>query len=274
MNIIAIDIGNTTITVALFLNNTEKFIESVPGNAPKKLKKLLTSAWEQVPLVKGAKAQKKNGVVVVSSVRPAWTQLVADICKKDLDEKIKIIGKDVPLPIATAVDDNMEVGTDRLVSAAAAFAVVQDAVVVADFGTAVTIDLVDEQGVFLGGCILPGFELSAKALAGGTAKLPRVPVKKPKDTIGANTTEAINCGLYYSALGALEVAVRRYAEQIGKWPQVIVTGGAADVIKDDCEFVDSWVPNLAVKGVVLTYKKYLEDQTEPAELKEEEKARK
>lgn len=271
MNIIAIDIGNTTITVAFFLNDTAKSIESVSGNSPAKLKKLLTSAWEQVPLVKGAKVQKKNGVIVVSSVKPAWTQLVADICKKEFDEKIKIIGKDVPLPIETAVDDNMEVGTDRLVSAAAAFAVVQDTVVVADLGSAVTIDLVDEEGVFLGGCILPGFELSAKALHNGTAALPEVEVTRPSDPVGANTRQAINCGLYYSAVGALETAVRRYAEQIGKWPQLIVTGGAADVIKDDCEFVDSWVPNLAVKGVVLAYKKYLEDQTQFAELAREEK---
>jgi type III pantothenate kinase len=271
VNIIAIDIGNTTITVALFLNDTEEFIESVPGNAPSKLKKLLTSAWEQVPFAKGAKVQKKDGVIVVSSVKPDWTELVADICKKELDEKIKVIGKDVPVPIETAVDDNMEVGTDRLVSAAAAFAVVEDAVVVADFGTAVTIDLVDEKGVFLGGCILPGFELSAKALADGTTKLPKVEITMPKDPIGANTGDAINCGLYYSAAGALEVAVRRYAEQIGKWPQVIVTGGAADVIKDDCDFVDSWVPNLAVKGVILAYKKYLEDQTRFAEFSSERK---
>jgi len=265
VNIIAIDIGNTTITAALFLDDTEKLIESVSGNAPAELNRLLKSAWEQVPLVKNAKDPRKDGVIVVSSVKPAWTELVADICEKELDEKIKIIGKDIPLPIETAVDDNMEVGTDRLVSAAAAFAVVEDAAVVADFGTAVTIDLVDEQGVFLGGCILPGFELSAKALSEGTAKLPKVQVKRPKDAIGANTTEAINCGLYYSALGALEMVVRRYAEQIGKWPQVILTGGAADVIKDDCEFVDSWVPNLAVKGVILAYKKHLEEQIRFAE---------
>jgi type III pantothenate kinase len=271
VNIIAIDIGNTTITVALFLKDTEKFIESVPGDAPAKIKKLLASAWEQVPLVKNAKVQKKDGVIVVSSVKPDWTKLVADICKKELDEKIKVIGKDVSLPIETAVDDNMAVGTDRLVSAAAAFAVVEDAVAVADFGTAVTIDLVDEEGVFMGGCVLPGFELSAKALADGTARLPQVQVTTPKDPVGANTRQAINCGLYYSAVGALEVVVRHYAEQIGKWPQLIVTGGAADIIKDDCEFVDSWVPNLAVKGVVLAYKKFLEDQTELAELKRDEK---
>jgi type III pantothenate kinase len=274
MNIIAIDIGNTNITVALFLGSTEKFIKFVPGDAAGKLKTLLTSAWGQIPFVKSAKVKKRDGVIVVSSVKDGWTKLVADICEKELDEKIKLIGTDVPLPIATAVDDNMAVGMDRLVSAAAAFAVVEDAVVVADFGTAVTIDLVDEKGVFLGGCILPGFELSAKALADGTAKLPKVEVTRPRDPIGANTRQAINCGLYYSAVGALETVVRHYAEQIGKWPQVIVTGGAARVIKDDCEFVDSWVQDLAVKGVVLAYKKHLEDRTDFAELAKEEKTRK
>jgi len=271
MNIIAIDIGNMNITVALFLDDAEQFTESVSGNDAGKLKKLLTSAWEQIPFVKSAKVKKRDGVIVVSSVKDTWTELVADICQKELDEKIKVIGRDVPLPIETAVDNNMEVGTDRLVSAAAAFAVVEDAVVVADFGTAVTIDLVDEEGVFLGGCIFPGFELSAEALHNGTAKLPQVEVKKPKSSIGANTCEAINCGLYYSAVGALETVVRHYAEQLGKWPQVIVTGGAARIIKDDCEFVDSWVRDLAVKGVVLAYKKHLEDRTDFAELAKEEK---
>jgi len=264
VNIIAIDIGNTTVTVALFVDDTKQFIESVPGDAAEELTKLLTSAWEQIPFSKSAKVKIRDGVIVVSSVKDEWTKPVTDICSDKLDAKIKVIGKDVPLPIETAVDDNMEVGTDRLVSAAAAFAVVQDAVVVADFGTAVTIDVVDEDGVFLGGCILPGFELSAKALQNGTAKLPEVKVAKPAGPIGANTREAINCGLYYSAVGALEMAVRRYAEEIGKWPQVVATGGTAEIIKADCEFVDSWVPNLTVKGIVLAYKKSLEDHAELA----------
>ena len=68
--------------------------------------------------------------------------------------------------------------------------------------------------------------------------------------------------------------VRKYAEQIGKWPQVVVTGGAADIIKKDCDFVDSWVPNLVVKGVILAYKKSLEEQTELVELEEKTKKKK
>ena len=266
MNIIAIDIGNSNVTVALFVEDSEKFTRSLPGEAVKELSELLVSAWEEVPFVKSKKVKKRDGVIVVSSVKPEWTDTVRNIFKEKLDEKILLIGKDIPLPIEMGVDNASEVGTDRVVSAAAAFAVVEDAVVVADFGTAVTIDLVDEDGVFLGGAICPGFDLSAEVLNKQTAKLPKVEIAKPKNPIGTNTQEAINCGLYYSAIGLLETITRVYAEQIGKWPQVVVTGGAAKIIKDNCDFVDSWVSELAVKGVVLTYKKYLADKAEYVEL--------
>ena len=264
MNIIAIDIGNTNVTTAFFLKDEEQFIESIGVGSDEgvdKLKKVLVSAWEQIPFVKSDKVEKRDGVIVVSSVKDEWTSLVAGICDVELGEKIQLIGRDVPFPIELGVDNPEQVGSDRVVSAAAAYVVVEDAVAIADFGTAVTIDLVDDEGVFLGGVIAPGFEMGANALNVGTERLPRVVVEKPKDPIGGNTEEAINCGLYYSAVGLLETVVRKYAEQLGKWPHLIVTGGAGEVIKGDCDFVDSWVPSLAVKGVVLTYKKFLEEKS-------------
>jgi len=266
MNIIAIDIGNSTITVGLFVDNGEKFIETVSGEDRDRLSGILTDAWQQFPFVKSDTVQKREGVIVVSSVKPKWCDMVREICADELDEKIKVIGVDVDLPIEMAVDNKYQVGTDRIVAAAAAFAVVEDAVAVADFGSAVTIDLVDEQGVFLGGVIAPGFEIAAEALNLNTAQLPEVEVKQPKDPIGGNTHDAINAGLYYSAVGLLKTVCENYAEQLDKWPQTIVTGGNAEIIKPDCEFVDSWVPNLVVKGVVLAYKKHLSVQAELGEL--------
>jgi type III pantothenate kinase len=274
MNVIAMDIGNTNITIGLFLNDREDFVRTIPGGTKGKLANILTAAWRKIPPVKGAKVQKTDGTIIVSSSKPAWTRLVREICRDKLDEKIKIIGKDIPLPIEMGVENPSEVGTDRVVSAAAAFAVVEDAVVVADFGTAVTIDLVDEQGVFMGGVIFPGFELAAQALETGTAKLPKIKVQKPKGSYGVNTIEAINAGLYYSAVGLLETITRKYAEEIGKWPQTIATGAAAEIIKKDCDFVDSWVPNLVVKGIVLAYKKHLDDQARLAEIEEKTKKNK
>jgi len=260
MNIIAVDIGNTNITIALYLQGEEQFIKSIPGQSKIKLTDYFNSAWQEIPVAKSSKEKKRDGVIVVSSVKPLWTKLVKQIAKEALGEKILIIGKDIPLPMELAVDEPSEVGTDRVVSATAAYAVVEDAVVVADFGTAVTIDLVDEKGIFLGGVICPGLEISAQALKESTAQLPKIKVTRPKMPYGKTTTQAINCGLYYSAIATLQEVIRRYAEKIGRWPHTVLTGSAAKIIKDDCEFIDSYVPNLVVKGIVLAYRKYIEEK--------------
>ncbi len=262
MNVIAIDIGNTNIVIALFLDNKEHFIESVSGQDTEKIAGILKSAWEKIPIAKSSREKRRDGVIVVSSVKPAWTEEISKIAKEIFDEKIRVIGKDVPLPMNLWVDEPDKVGTDRVVSAAAAYDVIGDAVVVADFGTAVTIDLVDQNGIFLGGVICPGFEISAKALRDNTAQLPNIKVTRPKGPYGKNTIDAINCGLYYSSIGALQEVVRRYADELGRWPQTIITGSGAKIIYTDCDFVDDYVPNLVVKGVFLAYKKYVEKMQE------------
>jgi type III pantothenate kinase len=261
MNLIAIDIGNTNISVGLFLKGIEQFIKSIPGQDKDELTACLKSAWEKISLLNRSKEKKRDGTVVVSSVKPVWTDLVRGIVSENLGEKILLVGKDIPFPMDLSVNEPEKVGTDRVLAAVAAYAVVENAIVVADFGTAVTIDLVDDRGVFLGGVILPGFEISAKALNEYTAQLPLVKVGRPKLPWGKNTTEAINCGLYYSAIATLQEIIRRYAEKIGTWPQTILTGSAAELIKDDCEFIDSYVPHLVVKGIALAYRKYLEEKS-------------
>jgi type III pantothenate kinase len=262
MNIIAVDIGNTNIHIGLFLEGKEEFIKSVPGGSRAKLTNCLKTAWEKIPVIESSKEKKRDGVIVISSVKPAWTKIIKEIVQRSLDEEILIIGKDIPLPMTLWVDEPEMVGTDRVISAAAAYDVVGDAVVVADFGTAVTIDLVDQNGIFLGGVICPGFEISAKALRDYTAQLPNIKITKPKAPYGKNTVDAINCGLYYSIVGALQEIIRRYAEKFGKWPQTVITGSGAKVIAGDCEFIDNYVPNLVVKGIVLAYNKYLEQKEE------------
>jgi len=262
MNIIAVDIGNTNITIGLYLKGEEQFIKSVSGRSRAKLTEIFKSAWDKIPVAESSKEKKRDGIIVVCSVKPDWTQLVRTIVRDNLDEKVHIIGQDIPLPMILWVDEPDKVGTDRVVSAAAAYAVVKDAVVVADVGTAVTIDLVDDNGIFLGGVICPGLEIGALALKEHTAQLPKARVTRPKAPYGKNTIDAIKCGLYYSAVATVQEVIRRYAENIGKWPHTVLTGSAAEIIKDDCEFFDSYVPNLVVKGIVLAYKKYIEEKME------------
>ncbi len=258
MNLIAIDIGNSVMKVAFFLDDKEQQLaaldlkdEASEGH----FCRFLTDCWDQMPLVQSAAEPVKDAAIVVSSVNPEATEQVRRICRDELGETIKVIGQDVPLPIETGVENPLEVGTDRLVTAAAAYAVVENAVIVADFGTAVTIDLVDESGIFVGGTISPGFEMALAAMHHYTAALPQVPMQKPASVYGVNTAEAMRAGVYWAAVGLLETLCRKYAEELGRWPHVILTGGAAEVFKDDCEFVDSYVPNLSVRGIVIAYKK-------------------
>ncbi len=262
MNIIAVDIGNTNIAVGLFLNGKEESIQSFPGGSEAELRDGLLSAWERIPILESSAEGRRDGAIVACSVKPAWIELVRNIVKDDLGEKLHVVGEDIPLPITVWVEAPEKMGTDRVVSAAAAYAVVEGAVVVADLGTAVTIDLVDDNGILQGGVICPGFEISAQALKDNTAQLPKVTVHRPEKSYGKNTAEAINCGLYYSIIGAMEEIIRRYAEEIGRWPQTVITGSGAEMIKDDCPFVDNWVPHLVIKGVVLAYMKYLETKSE------------
>ncbi len=265
MNIIAIDIGNTKIAVSLFIDDLERMTKNIVGADTTAIRQTLVDAWQQVPIVPGSNPQRHDCTIVCCSVKPQWTQLLRQMVNDELGEKLLEVGykKDIPLPMDVSVDDISKVGVDRIMNAAAAFAVVQDAVAVADFGTAVTIDLVDEQGVFLGGVILPGFELSADALKNGTAALPKIEqVHIPKEPFGRNTQDAINNGLYYAAVGVLEVVLRSYAEELGRWPQAIVTGGAMEILKDGCSFVDSFVSNLTVKGIVMAYQKYCKEKSD------------
>jgi len=262
MNMIAVDIGNTNITIALFIKGKEQFVKPIPGTSKAKLTQIIDSAWQQIPIAKRSKEKKRDGVIVVSSVNPDWTKLVKKIAREKLDERIYLIPEDIPYPMDLSVDPAGRIGTDRVVSAAAAYAVTEDALVVADFGTAVTVDLVDERGIFLGGVIFPGFEISAKALKNNTALLPEVKVKEPKAVYGKTTEDAVNCGLYYSAIGALREIVEHYAEKIGRWPQTVITGSAAKLIHKDCDFVDSYVPNLVIKGIALAYQKYIEKKSD------------
>ncbi|MCD4830705.1 MAG: type III pantothenate kinase [Anaerohalosphaeraceae bacterium] len=260
MNVIAIDIGNTNITVGLFLDDKEEQVVKVGGGNSEKLAEVFKDFWQQVPINKSSKEQKRDGCFVISSVNPQWAELVKQIIKEQLSEKALEIGsgKDIPLPMEMAVDEPEKVGVDRVIMAAAAYDVVGDVVAIADFGTAVTVDLVSEDGVFLGGTIFPGFGIASESLKTGTVALPNISkVCEPKSPFGKSTSEAINSGLYYSAIGGLEVIVRMYAEDLGKWPQTVVTGGNMEIIRGGCMFVESFVSDLAVKGIVLAYKKFI-----------------
>jgi type III pantothenate kinase len=126
---------------------------------------------------------------------------------------------------------------------------------VASFGTAITIDCVSADGRFMGGAILPGLDMSFEALHEGTAALPQVEVETPGGAIGRNTHDAIVNGVVYGAVGALRELVERYATELGHWPQLVITGGNAGLVRQLADFVDSVVPDLCLMGVALAYRR-------------------
>jgi len=253
MDMIAIDIGNSTVNLSVFVKEQMSPAEHLGLAEQGRLGEVL-ARFRGVcgPQPLGARTVP----VVVSSVNRKSLAVVEAAVLKGLDQRVLLVGREVPLGMKLAIENPETVGTDRLLTAAAAYEVVQGAVVVADFGTATTIDCVNEQGIFLGGVIMPGLHLAARSLKDYTDALPLVEPAVPEFEIGINTQMAIESGIYYGAIGALRELVERYATTLGKWPQVVLTGGYAELIAKKCDFADSLAPDLCLSGLYLAYQQY------------------
>ncbi len=255
MDLIAIDIGNSSISIGCFakesLSKTEQI--ELPNNDKSILANILKSMREFCgPQPLGAKTVP----IVVSSVNDQALKFVEDVAGEALDQNILLIGRDVPLDMKVAVENIDAIGSDRLLTASAAFEVIGHSLIVADFGTATTIDCVNDSGIYLGGVILPGLGLSARALHENTQNLPQVKIEVPTSDYGINTETAIQNGLYYGALGTLREVAERYATQLGQWPQVVACGGYSKLISQKCDFIDSLVPDLCLDGIYIAYDKF------------------
>ncbi len=202
----------------------------------------LADLWSECP---------KPSQIAACSVQVEYLA-VLESAAAALDEKVLVVGRDLPLPIETNLPEPEHIGTDRLCAAAMAYHRLGSACVVADFGTAITIDCVNDEGVFLGGAILPGLGLSADALAKGTSALPEVVLENPGWVFGFDTRQAIIGGIVTGARGALRELVESYATELGVWPEVILTGGDAELIGADFDIVSAVVPDLTLLGVGLS----------------------
>lgn len=143
-----------------------------------------------------------------------------------------------------------DVGADRVVNAVAAFARWGGPLVILDFGTATTFDAVSAEGVYLGGAIVPGVNLSAEALFQKTSRLPRVAVVRPGAAIGRSTVESIQSGLYYGSLDMIKGLVERFRCELGSGTQVVATGGLSEVFRPDMPWVDHFDADLTLDGLL------------------------
>ena len=246
--VLACDVGNSAIHLAAVRGETVSTPRTLPAADPAAVAKAMTELWNEL-----AEPRK----LLVASVNPAALEILETAAATTgLKDDLLLIGRDVPLPIETAFEEAGAVGVDRLCCAAAAFDRIGRACVVADFGRAITVDCVNDDGVFLGGAILPGLAMSARALHTWTAQLPEVELRQPDWVFGANTAEAIVGGLIYGARGALRRLVEAYAKDMGHWPMVIATGGDAELVVPSLEasdLIQAIVPDLALRGIAGAY---------------------
>jgi type III pantothenate kinase len=245
MKIIAIDLGNTNTRVAVV--EEQKIIEKIQTATGD-----LAGLIHTIEHFHGEYFSNNPMPIIICSVVPEVCEKICEKISHTFDVEPKVIGKDIPLPLKLNLTNEKTVGADRVVSAAMAFERMGKAVAVASFGTAITIDCVDENGVFLGGAILPGLTLCAQALSEHTAQLPLVQLRAPETPWGRNTEDAIAAGIIFGAVGALREIVERFATHLNQWPELIVTGGDSKIIAEHCDFIHAIVEDLQLMGIELT----------------------
>jgi len=250
--IIVVDIGNSAIHVATWHEGNLKTPLAVDVADEAGLNKSFQAHLD-------AMSKQRVPPVVIGSVVKAATDRVTALVEQTLDRRPLLVGGTIPLPMDVAVTDAKSVGVDRVCAAYAVFERLQTGCISVDLGTAVTVDLVDDNGVFLGGAILPGLRLQLASLSEHTSTLPKIAPGIPELPYGRDTAEAMQTGVCRGIAGAVRALVEGYATHLSRWPQVVATGGDAAFMKPHLEFVDTFVTDLTLRGIGLSYTKYLRD---------------
>ena len=193
---------------------------------------------------------------ILASVVPANVFTLKSVCRRYFKSEPLVVGEaGVNLGMRVLMDQPGEVGADRLVNAVAAHASYPGPLIVIDFGTATTFDVINTDGDYLGGCIAPGPNLSLEALHMAAAQLPRVAVGRPPSVIGKSTVPAIKSGIYWGYVGLIEGLVDRIAEEYGAPMTVVATGGLAPLFADATPIIAHLDPDLTLRGLLEIHKR-------------------
>lgn len=226
--LLAIDIGNTNIEFGVFHDDVLR------GQFRLSTNREITSDEVGLLLIQffsihGITAKDIEDVLI-SSVVPQIMYSISNAMRKYLNKTPLVVGENVFPNIENLYDNPKEVGADRLVNAVAAFGAYGGPLVVVDFGTATTFDVVSKTGAYVGGAIYPGLKISLDALFEKTAKLPRVELVPCSSVIGKNTVGSMQGGVLFGYAGAVRNIVRCITAEIGDTPKVIATGGLSRLI--------------------------------------------
>lgn len=201
-----------------------------------------------------------SDMVIASVVPPmtsTWSRFAGRFLGQDLEVAPLVVSHELDCLVRIELAHPAEIGADRLVNAAAAYQQHRDALIVIDFGTAITLDCISADGDYLGGTITPGIAIALEAMAQRTAKLPRVNIAvAPAAAIGTSTVEAIRAGVLFGYAGMIEGLVRRVGAQMAPArPRVIATGGMAELIAPYTEVIDEVAPLLTLEGLRLIHER-------------------
>ena len=252
--ILAVDVGNTNITCGVFRGEeivaSFRITTKMPRTSDEYGMMLGTL------LEKNQVNEKEIRDAIIASVVPNVMHSLQNAIIKYLGITPIVVEAGIKTGIRVATPNPQQIGADRIVDAVAAYELYGGPVLVIDFGTATTYDLVDSEGAFLGGVTAPGIRISAKALWEDAAKLPEIEIKKPEYVLGKDTITSMQSGLVYGQIGQTEYIIRKIKEE-NNVPdaKVVVTGGLGRIIANETSAVDVYDPNLTLKGINIIYKK-------------------
>ena len=247
--LLAVDIGNTEITIGIFSGDdldAHWRLTTNPDRTPDEWGVALGAF-----LVNAGHSPNEVRACVLASVAPGATRAVVDGIIAATGCQVTIIDSRTPLPVTLDVDEPLSVGADRIVNALAAAARYQSDVVVVDLGTATTFDCITKDCRFIGGAIMPGLRTSADQLTRKAAKLPATELTPPTRAIGRRTEECIQAGVLFGAADAIDGMIRRIRAEWpgGGRPRAVATGGLAVLVAPLCIEIDEVDRDLTLLGL-------------------------
>ncbi len=250
--LLAIDLGNTNVVFALFEGRSIRARWRIATD-PRRTGDEYAVWLSQLLALEGVERQAIDQIIV-STVVPRALHNIAVLASKYFGLTPLIAGEGAAeYPMQIDVDQPRSLGADRAVNAVAAHARYSGDLIIVDFGTATTFDVVDFNGAYKGGIIAPGINLSLDALVGNTAKLPRIAIESPKSdsVIGTNTEDQMLIGVFWGYVAMMEGLIARMKAEIGRPARVIATGGLAVLFHQHTRIFDEVDADLTLDGLVL-----------------------
>ena len=252
--LLAIDSGNTNTVFAIFDGDSCR-AQWRAATDPDRTSDEYAVWLTQLMGLEGLALRDVDGAIIATVV-PQGLFNLRSLCRRYFGCEPLVVGDDaVDLGVEVLIERPAEVGADRLVNTLAAHMTYGGPLIVIDFGTATTFDVVDEDGSYLGGSIAPGINLGLETLHMAAAQLPLVAVDRPDRVIGKGTIGAIQSGIYWGYLGLIEGLVSRIKDEFGKPMKVVATGGLAPLFAKGTEAIEHVDADLTIRGLLAIHRR-------------------